>query len=97
MKTSLFGDFDGFYNIVNSLMMKQRANIGRSNYISGTAARQADNRRSGCQCFDADNTEILLGRINKAARSCDSFLVFGIASIAEAVGAEFDGWAGKLD
>ena len=57
MKTSLFGDFDGFYNIVNSLMMKQRANIGRSNYISGAAARQADNRCAGCQCFNADNTE----------------------------------------
>ena len=93
MKTSLFGDFDGFYNIVNSLMMKQRANVGRSNYISGAAACQAYNGCAGCQCFDADNTEILLGRIDETARSGDSFFVFSVASVAEAVGAEFDGWA----
>ena len=97
MKTNLFGDFDGFYNIVNGLMMKQRANVGRSNYISGTAARQAYNRRSGCQCFNANNAEIFLGRIDETARGGDSFFLFSVASVTKTIGAEFNSWAGDFD
>ena len=78
-------------------MMKQRANIGRSNYISGAAARQADNRRSGCQCFNANNAKIFLGRIDETARGGDSFFVFSVASVTKAIGAEFNSRAGKLD
>jgi len=78
-------------------MMKQRANVGRSNYISGAAACQADNGCAGCQCFDADNTEILLGRIDETARGSDSFFVFSVASVTKTISAEFNSWAGKLD